>query len=367
MAQNIPPVPEDVAKAPADAQVTSSGLASKVLIAGTGSERPSSSSTVTVHYSGWQSSDGNMFDSSVARGEPTSFPLNRVIAGWTEGLQLMVAGETRRFWIPQDLAYGPEQPGSGRPGGQLVFDVELISFEKGPEPIQVPADAAKTESGIAYVMTQAAEGEAAAAGKNLVFHFTLLGPDGQPLQSSRGDGPQTAPMDRLPPFFSEVFAEMNAGGKAEAYIPGSMLGAQFEMVKCELELLDVKVPPPAPKVPEDVAAVPADAEKTASGLAYKVLKAGAGEKPKATSTVSVHYSGWETDGEMFDSSVVRGEPASFPLNQVIPGWTEGLQLMSPGASYRFWIPEGLAYGPKQEGSGRPGGLLVFDVELLEFS
>jgi len=69
---------------------------------------------------------------------------------------------------------------------------------------------------------------------------------------------------------------------------------------------------------------------------------------------------------MFDSSIVRGETTSFPLGQVIPGWTEGLQLMSKGDTYRFWIPEELAYGPKQEGSGRPGGLLVFDVQLVEF-
>ncbi len=68
---------------------------------------------------------------------------------------------------------------------------------------------------------------------------------------------------------------------------------------------------------------------------------------------------------MFDSSVTRGETTSFPLNGVIAGWTEGLQLMSKGDKFRFWIPEGLAYGPKQEGSGRPGGLLVFDVELVE--
>jgi len=98
-----------------------------------------------------------------------------------------------------------------------------------------------------------------------------------------------------------------------------------------------------------------------------VLSAGEGdETPTASTTVTVHYTGWETSGEMFDSSVVRGEPTSFPLNQVIKGWTEGVQLMSKGDTYRFWIPQDLAYGPKQEGSGRPGGLLVFDVQLIDF-
>ena len=359
--------PADVAKAPDDAHVTESGLASTILTTSTGSEKPTATSTVTVHYTGWKSSDGSMFDSSVTRGQPTRFPLNQVIAGWTEGLQLMVAGEKRRFWIPQDLAYGPEVPGSGRPGGQLVFDVELLKVEKGPEPIKVPADAQKTESEIAYVITKAGNGEAPTAEQTVDFHFTFLDPEGKALQSSRTTGPQTAPMEKLPPFFTEVFSQLQPGAKADAYLPGNLLGAPYEMVKCELELLAVKATIPAPPVPEDVAAAPADANKTDSGLAYKVLKsADSDEKPSASSTVTVHYSGWETNGELFDSSIVRGEPISFPLQQVIKGWTEGVQLMSKGDSFRFWIPQDLAYGPKQEGSGRPGGLLVFDVELIDF-
>lgn len=116
--------PDNVAEPPAEAQVTGSGLASIVLEEGTGSDHPGPTTEVTVHYAGW-TTDGEMFDSSVARGEPASFPLNRVIAGWTEGLQLMVVGERRRFWIPENLAYGGQPD---RPQGMLVFDVELLSF-----------------------------------------------------------------------------------------------------------------------------------------------------------------------------------------------------------------------------------------------
>ncbi len=242
------PAPPDVAAPPADAKKTKSGLRSKVLQAGQGSDHPGERDKVTVHYSGW-TTDGKMFDSSVKRGQPATFPLNGVIAGWTEGLQLMVAGEKRRLWIPEALAY-KGQP--GRPQGMLVFDVELISIEKTPEP------------------------------------------------------------------------------------------------------------PPAPK---NVAAPPKKAKKTASGLASLVLEPGKGKKhPTETSQVKVHYTGWTTDGNMFDSSVVRGEPATFPLNRVIPGWTEGLQLMVPGEKRRLWIPEALAYKGQP---GRPQGMLVFDVELIE--
>ena len=244
--------PSDVSAAPADAETTESGLASRVIKPGDGNASPSAADTVTVHYSGW-TTDGKMFDSSVKRGQPTSFPLNRVIPGWTEGLQLMVIGETRRFWIPADLAYG-ENPGGGLPGGLLVFDVELLDIQKAPEP---------------------------------------------------------------------------------------------------------------PKVPEDVGAIPEDAEVRDSGLASRLLKAGEGtEHPSKRDVVTVHYSGWTTNGQLFDSSVMRGQPATFGLSQVIPGWTEGVQLMVEGEKRRFWIPAKLAYGENPPG-GAPAGMLVFDVELLK--
>jgi FKBP-type peptidyl-prolyl cis-trans isomerase len=249
-----PAAPPDVAAPPADAKKTASGLASKLLVKGKGSAHPGPHDRVTVHYTGW-TPDGHMFDSSIPTGEPVTFPLDAVIKGWTEGLQLMAKGEKRRFWIPSDLAYGdhPERPGA--PAGPLVFDVELLDFKK-------------------------------------------------------------------------------------------------------------TTPPPA--TPRDVAAPPADAKKTASGLAYKILKHGKGKThPTADSLVQVHYSGWTTDGKLFDSSVVRGQPATFPLNGVIPGWTEGLQLLVVGDKARFWIPGKLAYGDHPARPGAPAGTLVFDVELLD--
>lgn len=103
---------------------------------------------------------------------------------------------------------------------------------------------------------------------------------------------------------------------------------------------------------------------TESGLQYEVLTAAEGDKPTAADTVKVHYHGTTTDGTVFDSSVDRGEPIEFPLSGVIPGWTEGVQLMSVGSKYKFTIPANLAYGDNP-GGGRPGGVLIFEVELLE--
>ena len=241
--------PSDVAAPPSDAKRTPSGLAWKSIKPGIGEEHPTATAKVKVHYTGW-TTDGKMFDSSVARGEPIEFGLNQVIPGWTEGVQLLKKGEKARLWIPENLAYAGRP---GAPAGMLVFDVELLDWKA------------------------------------------------------------------LPP------------------------------------------PPVTPVTPADVAAPPQDVIKTASGLAIKSLSAGSGPKPTATSRVTVHYSGWTTDGKMFDSSVMRGEPATFPLNGVIPGWTEGLQLMSVGEKARLWIPGKLAYDGNP---GRPQGMLVFDVELI---
>ncbi len=244
-----PETPSDVATPPADAKKTADGVSYKFLSKQNAGDKPGPADTVKVDYTGW-TTDGKMFDSSITRGQKASFPLNRVIKGWTEGLQVMSIGDKVRFWIPEQLAY---QGKPGMPAGMLVFDVELFEIKKAPKP---------------------------------------------------------------------------------------------------------------PEVPTDVAAPPKDAKKTDLGVSYKVLKEASqsgGKNPGPTDKVTVHYSGWTTDGKMFDSSVMRGSPATFGLNQVIKGWTDGLQTMVVGQKTRFWIPEKLAYGGSP---GKPAGMLVFDVELL---
>jgi hypothetical protein len=117
--------PKDVAAPPPGATKTKSGLAFKVLKKGGGDAKPSVDDSVTVNYSGW-TTDGKLIDTSIDRGSPAEFPLTAVIKGWNEGLQLMVTGEKRRFWIPADLAYGDKHP---KAAGMLVFDVELLEIK----------------------------------------------------------------------------------------------------------------------------------------------------------------------------------------------------------------------------------------------
>lgn len=242
----LPAAPPDVAAPPADAQKTASGLSYKILKPSTSGDRPRPTDLVTLEYTGW-TAEGRAFDSTSARGRPSTLSLDRVMKGMSEGVLMMAVGEKRRLWIPEKIAFAG-QP--GRPKGMVVFDVELLGYE--PSPTEAPAD---------------------------------------------------------------------------------------------------------------VSAPPADAKRTPSGLAYRVIRPGTGtDRPNDRSRVTVHYTGWTTDGKMFDSSVSRGRPATFGLDQVIKGWTEGVQLMVTGEKTRFWIPERLAYAGQ---AGAPRGMLVFDIELIE--
>ncbi len=241
-----------LATPPPDAERTPSGLASLVLHPGSGKNHPRKHSVVRVHYVGW-TSDGQVFDSSRARGEPAEFGLDKVIAGWTEGVPLMVVGEERRFWIPAELAYG-NGGRQGTPQGALTFDVELL----------------------AIVST-----------------------------------------------------------------------------------------PMVPDVPPDVAAAPSDAKRTSSGLAYKTLTPGDGDRPDKDDMISIEFTGWTPDGRMFDSTFTNDHgPTTFHLGRGIPGWVEGIQLMRVGETTRFWIPQKLFFGDKPP-EGQPKGDVVFDIHLVE--
>jgi FKBP-type peptidyl-prolyl cis-trans isomerase len=228
---------------PPDAVRTASGLATKVLVAGTGTVHPQDDSVLRLRYS-LSTSEGKVL-AHIDAPKEVMLPVMKMIPGWKEAARLMVEGEQRRAWVTEELGAKGKVPA----GGFLVIDTELLEI-----------------------------------------------------------------------------------------IPG-------------------------PRTPDDVAAAPASALVRKGGLAYVVLREGSGTKhPNMRSTVRVHYSGWTTDGKLFDSSVARGEAAEFPLTGVIQGWQDVLMQMVEGERVRVWIPEKLAYHGER---GKPRGTLVFEIELLD--
>jgi FKBP-type peptidyl-prolyl cis-trans isomerase len=244
-----------------------------------------------------------------------------------------------------------------------------------PAPADVaapPAGAQKSASGLAWTILEPATGEEKPGERDKVqVHYTGWTSDGKMFDSSEVRGePTTFGVHQVIKGWTEGLQLMKKGEKRRFWIPAELAyganprpGAPAGQLTFDVKLLDIVA---APKAPDDVAAPSAGSKTTASGLAYKVLTEGAGASPTAESRVTVHYSGWTKDGKMFDSSVERGHPATFPLSGVIKGWTEGLQLMKKGAKFRFWIPGDLAYGNEPKRPGAPSGQLTFDVELIDF-
>ena len=252
---------------------TESGLQYQILRQGEGA-KPTAEDNVTVHYEGTLM-DGTVFDSSYKRDEKASFPLNRVIKGWTEGVQLMNVGSKFKFTIPSELAYGEAGGGPIPPNSDLIFIVELFDI-----------------------------------------------PSAEDMANQEAE--KRAEMEKRMEAMKEEGEKFLAGNKAKSGI-----------------------------------------QVTDSGLQYKVLLEGNGKSPSATDRVTVHYEGTLIDGTKFDSSYDRGEPIDFGLNQVISGWTEGVQLMKEGAKYKFFIPYDLAYGPRgSAGAIPPYAALIFTVELI---
>jgi FKBP-type peptidyl-prolyl cis-trans isomerase len=226
-----------------------------------------------------------------------------------------------------------------------------------------PADAVRADNGLVTKQLAAGTGTVKPDEGSLVrMRYTVWQSDGTLVQHVAAPTTVLLAVPKMIPGWRQAVEQMVVGETRRAWIPKELGGAKATTpMLIDTELLEIIQ---RPTTPPDVAAAPADATVTESGLAYKVLQPGKGTlHPKRRDTVVVHYSGWTTDGRMFDSSIEHGgEPIEFPLDAVIRGWTEGLQLMVEGEKTRFWIPSKLAYGSDRT---KPQGMLVFDVELID--
>jgi FKBP-type peptidyl-prolyl cis-trans isomerase len=366
--------PFDLKKPPADAVKTASGLIYKKVQTNDAGQAPKRNDIVLINYTGWKPSTGETFYTNKSRGQPMPLNLSTTAAGFTEAMQLLKTGEKAVLWVPPTIGYKDDHKGSPE---TLVYEVEVIEIHPAPAiPADVaapPANAETTKGGSKFTVVRTGTGTAKAKPwDNVTYNYTAWDATGRMFETTEmKKRPSKIAPYRQSAALEEVLTMMTAGERVRVWTTGEKMamngkpppGMPGGPVCYEIEVLTIEPGVEPPAVPADVAKPPGDAQKTAKGTFYKVLKAGkGGPKPKPTDAVKVIYSGWTTDGRMFDSSVMRGEPAEFSLNGVIAGWTDGIPQMSVGDKYRFWIPDELAY---KGAPGRPQGMLVFDIELVE--
>ncbi len=358
-------------------QETKSGLKYQVVKAGDGA-LAKKGDFVRVHYTG-TFADGRKFDSSRG-GKAFTFTVGvrGVIDGWDEALQLMNTGAQLKLHVPWKLAYGE----NGRrptipPKTDLFFEIELLEIMQSMTLVKPSGESAKAlESGVKYQTLRKGSGKPPAAEQGVSLRLALYNTS-EKLVFSTDDAGQAMGgqlkglriAGKELPFLRPLVGDMCVGDCVTVEVPGAQgFGAWTPDPRSipansttywVIELRSIN------DVPKFVMPSADKLKTTKSGLQYEVVSEGKGTAPTARNGVSVMYTGWTTDGTLFDSGHARGEPTSFALGRVIPGWTEGVQLMKPGAVYRFVIPAKLAYG--QNGAGeliKPGATLVFLIELL---
>ena len=339
-----------------------SGLQYEVLKNGTGA-KPTANDKVKCHYHGTLI-NGQVFDSSVQRGEPAVFGVSQVIPGWVEALQLMPVGSKWRLFIPSNLAYGERGAGEAiEPNSTLIFDVELLDIERKMKKLSVLVATVIVAMGASF--TSCGDSHKSASLKTSIdsasYAIGISTGAGYKENLKTLPGGEANVDDLIAGFIQAIKGDSSAmkmnPQQAQQYLQTYFVEAQAREAKKTKEEGDKFLA--ENKTKEGVIT-------TESGLQYKVEKEGTGAKPTATDKVKVHYTGTLLDGTKFDSSVDRGEPAEFGVGQVIKGWTEGLQIMPVGSKYIFWIPAELAYGERGAGQDiKPNSVLKFEVELLD--
>ncbi len=371
-----------VEKSSNDTIKTASGLQYIVREKGRG-VKPENGATVKVHYTGKLTND-TVFDSSYKRNQPFSFTLGKgqVIKGWDEGVALLNQGDKATLIIPSELGYGARATGSIPANSNLIFDIELVEVKN---PIKVEPydtkgkDTLVTASGLKYIVVDKGHSlnPLAKSGENVTVNYTGYFKDGMIFDSSvkRGQPIKFAlGVGQVIQGWDEGLQLMRAGDKFRLIIPwqlayGEKGRPQSIPPKSDL-IFDVELISNIPEVKVEAYNVAGkDTITLPSGLKMIPVRLTENQKPTNGQTVKVHYSGYLTNGTMFDSSVKRDEPFSFTLGsgQVIKGWDEAIAKMKKGEQYRVIIPSELGYGERGAGGViPPNATLIFDVQLVDF-
>ncbi|HEY1557098.1 MAG TPA: FKBP-type peptidyl-prolyl cis-trans isomerase [Kofleriaceae bacterium] len=367
--------PFDLKTPPPDAVKTPSGLVYKVVTPNATGAQPKRNDTVMVNYTAWKPDTGDTFYTNKQAGKPMPIDLADAAPAFVEALPLLHKGETAMLWVPPNIGFKtkPAKPEA------RVYEIEIVDIKAAPAvPADLaapPATATATKSGAKVEVVKPGTGKDKAHRFDIVsYTYSAWDTTGRMFDTTemqRKPAMRSPPM-KLPQAWEDVLTDMVQGERVRFWIDAAKLHGEKEKAPpglpegqlCyEVEVTNIEKGVEPPPTPPDVAKPPGDAKKTAKGVFYKVLKTGkGGPKPQADSTVMVNYTGWTTDGKMFDSSTTSNKPAELSLSHVIDGWKDGIPLMSVGDKYRFWIPVDLAYKNRP---GSPAGMLVFDVELVE--
>ncbi len=370
-------------------RTTSSGLAYTMITAGEG-PNPGPGDVVTLHYTG-KLADGTVFDSSHEDDEPVHITLgeDEVIPGLEEAVKLLREGAKATVVIPPDLAYGEEGYGPV-PGNETIsFELELLHVRqaepdepaipdaepKKPEPEEV-VHQEETASGVLVSVLETVGGQVIQEEMLITMHYTGY-LDTDPKQEFDSSHNREEPIsfilgrNMVIPGWDEALPGLRTGDRIRLWVPHEMaygregrdpIPPESDLV-FDIELIDaeeVSEPEPFPVAGKDTL-------KTESGLQYILVEEGAEELPPAGSIITVHYTGYLSDGRIFDSSVQRSEPLRFVLgsDQVMRGWDEAFALLSKDAKARLIIPPHLGYGDRGSGPIPPGETLIFDVEVID--
>lgn len=355
--------------------ITSSGLEYAIIQKGNGIQAKAGDK-VSLHYTGKLTND-TVFDSSRSRNQPFDFILGagQVIKGWDEGIALLHVGDKAILKIPAELGYGSKEMGKIPANSTLIFEVELLSIKETSKPYDVKGlDTLKTASGLKYFIIEKGKGIKLENGMNVTLHYSGYFLDGKKFDSSIDRGEPIKIVlgkNQVIIGFEEALMMLSVGDKARAIIPYQLaygdkgrgsIPPKADLI-FDLQIVDAKNV--AKVLPFDITGKVVST--TASGLQYVILKEGTGKQAFSSANVTVHYTGYLTNGTVFDSSVEREEPIAFQLGvgQVIKGWDEGIALLKEGSKARFIIPYQLGYGENAMGPIPAKSNLIFDVELLK--
>jgi peptidylprolyl isomerase len=346
-----PPAPPDVATPPSE------GLASKVVVPGTGAVHPRMGDMVGITFASW-TKGGAPLD----RAQQVYVPVASTVPAWRKALTQMVVGETRRLWVPSNSSRGG---GSAAPADTTVFDITLLDvLPGGPPPPDVaapPAGLTRSKDGlVSEVVVGGSSREHPEANDWVRVRVTTWHRDGD-LVATTGEAPVVRPVSAHFAGWTEALRSMAKGEERMVWIPatlgpeGADAGEPRVDLTMQIELIDIFR---APKAPPHIEKPPRKAVVDPSGLASVVLNRGSGANhPLTNSLVTVRYSAWTTGGALIESSVTQGAPATVLVGS---GWTQALLSMVPGEKRRVWIPSSVAY-PGEQGEPKE---IVFDLELL---